>query len=283
MDPPLPSLTSVWHNGAYPAISPSRPELSAAGKTVIITGAGSGIGRAAAQAFDSAGAARIVLIGRNKENLEATKATLKCHTSIHSADVRDEKAITSLAAMTGTWDVMILGAAYISELVSIKESFVDDWWRTLEVNLKGIMITSHAFLPTANPTHAAIVGFTSAAAFTAARPSNLSSYVTSKLAIIKFIEFLAVENTNLFAAAMHPGFIETSTFNDSGADASQLPMDSIEMPANFLVWLTSPEGSFLNGRSVWANWDVDELKAKAEDIQSGNLLTSGVHGWPFTP
>jgi len=39
MDPPLPSFTSIWHNEPYEAVSPSRPELSAAGKTVIITGA----------------------------------------------------------------------------------------------------------------------------------------------------------------------------------------------------------------------------------------------------
>lgn len=43
MAPPLPSFTSTWHNDTYPAISPTRPELSAAGKTVIITGAVSGL------------------------------------------------------------------------------------------------------------------------------------------------------------------------------------------------------------------------------------------------
>lgn len=39
MQPPFPSLTATWHNESYPAISPIRPELSAAGKTVIIAGA----------------------------------------------------------------------------------------------------------------------------------------------------------------------------------------------------------------------------------------------------
>lgn len=48
-----------------------------------------------------------------------------------------------------------------------------------------------------------------------------------------------------------------------------------------MVWLTSAEADFLNGRSVWANWDVDELKAKANEINSGLLLTAGVYGWPF--
>jgi hypothetical protein len=39
MNPPLPSFTSIWHNAPYEAISPSRPEMSATGKTIIITGA----------------------------------------------------------------------------------------------------------------------------------------------------------------------------------------------------------------------------------------------------
>lgn len=56
---------------------------------------------------------------------------------------------------------------------------------------------------------------------------------------------------------------------------------TVDLPAEFTVRLTSPEGSFLNGRCAWANWDVDELKYKAEQIQSRLLLTSDVYGWPF--
>lgn len=57
----------------------------------------------------------------------------------------------------------------------------------------------------------------------------------------------------------------------------------VQLPAHFTVWLASPEAAFLNGRSVWANWDVDELKAKAEAIQQSQLFTAGINGWPFTP
>lgn len=57
----------------------------------------------------------------------------------------------------------------------------------------------------------------------------------------------------------------------------------VELPANFMVWLTSPEASFLNGRYVYANWDINELKARAEEVQSGILLTAGISGWPFAP
>jgi len=48
-----------------------------------------------------------------------------------------------------------------------------------------------------------------------------------------------------------------------------------------MVWLSLAEAQFLNGRFVWANWDVEELKAKAEEIESTNQMVVGFNGWPF--
>jgi hypothetical protein len=55
----------------------------------------------------------------------------------------------------------------------------------------------------------------------------------------------------------------------------------VSLPAAFHVWLTSPEARFLKGKYLWANWDVDELKAKAKEIESGSFLNIGLVGWPF--
>lgn len=281
MQPPLPSLTTTWHNKSYPAISPSRPELSAAGKTVIITGAGSGIGRATALSFARAGASNIVLIGRTKATLQETQGLLPCSSSVHVASVTDEKSISDIAAAVGAWDVLVLAAGYLSKPVSIQESTTEEWWQSFETNIKGTMVTSKAFLPAANPSHAAIIALSAGIVLPPTMLKGLSAYATSKLALIKVIEYLAVENPSLFAAALHPGIIETTMFKKTGADPASLPLDALELPGDFMVWLTSKEASFLNGRYVWANWDVDELKAKAEEIQAGLLLTSGVYGWPF--
>jgi len=49
-----------------------------------------------------------------------------------------------------------------------------------------------------------------------------------------------------------------------------------------MVWLASPEASFLSGKLVWANWDVEELKAKAEEISSNTFyMTTGSLGFPY--
>jgi hypothetical protein len=57
--------------------------------------------------------------------------------------------------------------------------------------------------------------------------------------------------------------------------------DLVSLPASFNVWLASPEARFLKGKFLWANWDVDELKAEAKEIEAGTQLSIGLVGWPF--
>lgn len=95
-----------------------------------------------------------------------------------------------------------------------------------QTNVKGTMIATKVFLPTANPTRAAVVALTAAVVFPAARLINLSAYISSKLTLIKMMEFLAAENPTVFAAALHPGMVDTNILRSSGADPSKLPMDS---------------------------------------------------------
>ncbi len=44
------------------------------------------------------------------------------------------------------------------------------------------------------------------------------------------------------------------------------------------MWLASDEAAFLRNKFVWANWDVEELKARAEEIQTSSLLTVSLNG-----
>jgi len=55
----------------------------------------------------------------------------------------------------------------------------------------------------------------------------------------------------------------------------------VSLPATFNVWLASSEAKFLKGKFLWANWDIDELKERATEIEKGTLLSVGLVGWPF--
>lgn len=57
--------------------------------------------------------------------------------------------------------------------------------------------------------------------------------------------------------------------------------DHVSLPASFNVWLASPEAAFAKGKFLWANWDVDELKANAEEIQNTTKYDIVLGGWPF--
>lgn len=63
------TLTTVAHHESYPAISPARPELSQAGRTVLVVGGSTGIGYSIGESFAAAGAARVILTGRRPEAL----------------------------------------------------------------------------------------------------------------------------------------------------------------------------------------------------------------------
>ena len=56
---------------------------------------------------------------------------------------------------------------------------------------------------------------------------------------------------------------------------------AVSLPGSFNVWVASPEARFLKGKFLWANWDVDELKARAEELREGTQLSIGLVGWPF--
>jgi hypothetical protein len=55
---------------------------------------------------------------------------------------------------------------------------------------------------------------------------------------------------------------------------------AVELPGTFVVWAASDEAKFLNGKFVWAHWDVDDLKAMKKDIEGTDKFTLGLLGWP---
>ncbi|KAF3031502.1 hypothetical protein E8E12_000854 [Didymella heteroderae] len=100
---------------------------------------------------------------------------------------------------------------------------------------------------------------------------TLSAYQSAKLAQVKILEFLTAEEKRLDVVSVHPGTIDAGMFRSAGIDSSTMPMDTVDLPAHFLVWLSTSIARFLNVKTVWANWDVDELKAEAEESRAVRL------------
>lgn len=290
MKAPFPSLTENYHNASYDAISPTRHELSVANKTIIVTGGGRGLGPEIAKAYAAAGASHLVLLGRTQTTLSRTAEEIKkgfasVSVSTHTADVADEAAIAQAAEKVGKWDVLILNAGLLAEPHSIETSDPADWWRVFETNVKGAMVTTRAFLPSRN-NDASIVGVNANMITTpVSSPFALgaSAYVCSKMAQIKLLEFVSAENPDLFVVSVHPGVVDTDMAKAIGLH-DKIPLDfwdDAKLPAHFLLWVVSKEARFLKGKYVCANWDVEEMKGMAKQIETTRILEGQIHGWPY--
>ncbi|MCJ1322344.1 hypothetical protein MMC15_007692 [Xylographa vitiligo] len=295
MKAPYPSFTAEWHRDTYATIDPQRPELSAKGKGVVVTGAGSGIGRETVKAFAIAGASRFALLGRTVATLEETKRIVEAEypavqCTTYAVDVADEVAVQKSAADFGTWDVLVLNAGRALKPTPIIETNILDWWNIMETNLKGAVVAVHAFLPTrssaASIDLALSIGINAGMInIPATRPpaTGSSAYITSKIAQVKLLEHVAAETPDVFVVSVHPGIVKTAILDNSQLHTKDFLFDDVNLPAHFNVWVTSPEAKFLRGKFVWANWSVPELMTRAKEIEETPILTSNILGWPFHP
>jgi NAD(P)-dependent dehydrogenase (short-subunit alcohol dehydrogenase family) len=144
MKAPFPAPVNNWHNDTYASIDPKRPELSAKGRKIVITGGGYGIGRATAEAFAVAGASSIAILGRKEAPLLETKkhieSTYKVSVTTHIADITDEAAVKKAAKEIGEWHVLDMNAGYFSEPAGTLESSADEWFKSFEVHTPPLLI-----------------------------------------------------------------------------------------------------------------------------------------------
>ncbi|MEV5921172.1 SDR family oxidoreductase [Streptomyces pseudogriseolus] len=202
------------------------------GRLVLVTGAGSGIGRATALAFAEAGA-RVVAVDRDTGAAHRTAGEAWARGAAdawaETADVADERAVEKLAervtAAHGVVDVLVnnagvgLGGAFL-------DTTTEEWKRVLDVNLWGVIHGCLHFgrrmAERGQGGH--IVNVASAAAFQPSRA--LPAYGASKAAVLMLSESLRAElaERDIGVTAVCPGFVTTgitSTARFAGTDAEE--------------------------------------------------------------
>jgi NAD(P)-dependent dehydrogenase (short-subunit alcohol dehydrogenase family) len=272
------SFTPTYHHDSYPAIE----GLSAAGKVVFITGGGRGIGKEAALSFAKAGARAVIITGRSTASLESAKVELekaypKVPVRTFAADVVDAAAVNAaFKAVQKEFrqvDVLISNAGILPPAGPVLSEDPIESWKGFEVNIGGTINVVRAFLEVAPKEGAVLINVSTAVAHLYFPGGQ--AYGASKAAVITWLDYIRRERTGLRVINIHPGVIET----DMGVASGFKGQDTSALPANFQVWLTTPEADFLNGKMVWANWDKDELLAQKKDIIDNHKLEMALTGY----
>jgi NAD(P)-dependent dehydrogenase (short-subunit alcohol dehydrogenase family) len=234
-----------------------------ADRSVLITGAGSGIGRATAERLAAEGA-RLTISDVNADGLEETAST--CRTSgvpvtAVVSDVSDEAAVADLVAGAvgefGRLDVLV-NVAGILQFKDFRLTTLADFERIIGVNLTGTFLTCRDAMPHLLESQGNIVNITSTAAL-AGHPWT-SSYSASKGGVLALTLTLAVEFGKLGVRcnAVAPGSINTPIQNafelPEGADPKLLhrimPLDRMRGPENVagaVAFLGSDDAAHVNG------------------------------------
>ncbi|KFA54583.1 hypothetical protein S40293_02238 [Stachybotrys chartarum IBT 40293] len=279
------TFTKTYHNTTYAAISPTRPELSYAGKNVLVTGGGSGIGQAISIGFAEAGAKSVTILGRRVERLQQGLAEIKeaagdtpTELLYEAADIAEPsqlaKAFESVAAKVGKIDVLVSNASAAGTVGKLTDLKPGDLADALRTDVVGALNVFQAFIPVAGPSPI-VLNTSSALAYIDPYP-NIAIYVAAKAAALRIWQAVAVEHPELRLVHIQPGYIPTA-INNYAKDAT----DSFELPRHFYPWVGSDEAKFLRNKFVWANWDVEELMERADEIAGSQLLTIGLEGAPM--
>lgn len=204
---------------------------------VVITGAGSGIGLATAQAFARRGA-KLHLVDIHDARVQEAAAELRRMGSVahpHVADVREPEALEALAervyAEHGRCDVLVNNAG-VAHGALVQETTLEDWRWILETNLWGVIHGVHAFVPRMidQGGKASIVNMASLAGLVGF--PSMAPYCTSKFAVVGLSESLGAELRpyGIHVTAICPGIIDTdivraARFQGSLADSRRRVMD----------------------------------------------------------
>lgn len=215
--PQFVSFTKKWHSEPSPSISPTRPELSAKGKNVIVTGGGTGIGKAIATAFAQAGAKSVSILGRRVDRLKETAAVITAlapkgteilykQTDLQNRGQIDE-ALKSITDQVGKIDVFVSNAGYLPPVGNLDDYDVETFMSGFELNVRTAFNVIQAFIKLA-ASEAVLLSISTAMAHFAPAPGT-SAYTVSKAANLKMVDCFAKENPHLHVVNIQPCWTPT--------------------------------------------------------------------------
>jgi NAD(P)-dependent dehydrogenase (short-subunit alcohol dehydrogenase family) len=285
----------------------TQPQL--AGSVALVTGGGRGIGRLLALALANAGAA-VGLIARCAEQLAESVQLIEAAggtAAAASADLADPEAaaaaVDRLRHQLGPVELLVNNAGINGPVGPAWDVPEQDWWHTIEVNLRSVTLCSRLVLPEMVTRHRGrIVNLTSQAGVF--RWPLASAYSVSKAAVIKFTENLAHETKRygISVFSVHPGLLpiglsEPALANTAPADSPQGRLEEWvrqelatgrgarpHQVAQLLLRIATGEADRFTGRHLSVHDNLNTLLSRTDQIlrddfySSRNELTYSIRG-----
>ncbi len=255
-------------------------------RVAIITGAGRGIGQAIALAYAREGA-RLVLAARKISELEDTAAQVdKLGQSplIVPTDVTDpdqvDRLVRSALESHPSVDILVNNAGIAGPLGPIQGNDVASWLETINVNLNGTFLCCRAVIPAMiRQGGGKIINLAGAGAISAW--ANMSAYCSSKVAVVRLTEVLAVElkDYEITVNALGPGSVHTRMWDEMTVAAGEVGATAIHETglrvtsgggapiddcAELAVFLAGDASRELSGRLISAV--TDDFRSLAPEI-----------------
>jgi NAD(P)-dependent dehydrogenase (short-subunit alcohol dehydrogenase family) len=199
-------------------------------RVCMVTGAGQGLGRAVALEMAAEGA-KVVLLERNPETLVSVASEIAArgsHAEPYPLDITDYDAygrvVSDVLRKLGKIDVLVNNAAINPPAKTILEDTLEDWRRTIQINLEAVYMGSKLVAPhMAQRKDGRIISIASIQGF--ASSGTVGAYNAAKGGIIAFTKSMAVElgPYNILVNAVAPGFMSTPMSIINGVNETETP------------------------------------------------------------
>lgn len=262
-------------------------------RTIVVTGASSGIGAALTRALAGDGHRLFVCARREKELAEVTEQGRLA--TYRALDVTDVPGMTDFARLVateaGTVDALICCAGAYGVIGPAHKVDPEEWWGTARVNLFGTFLAANRFVPLMQGSaDARMINF-SGAGFGAL--ANYSAYASAKAGVVRLTEIMAAElkPLGITVNAIAPGFVKTAIHDATlaaGPDVAgaafyamtqeRLKTGSvpIETEIDCVRFLLSPAARKLTGKTISVAvdpWSTPAFAEHAEGISASDLYT----------
>ncbi|HEX8398635.1 MAG TPA: SDR family NAD(P)-dependent oxidoreductase [Pyrinomonadaceae bacterium] len=246
------------------------------GKTALITGAGSGIGKAAALLFAKEGA-KIAALERDEEDLQKTVAKIKRAGGEAVAVVADissalemRRALEKTIESFGRLDIVFANAGINGVWAPIDELEPEEWDKTIETNLRGTFLTAKYAIPHLRKQGGSIIITSSINGTRIFSNAGATAYSSTKAAQVAFAKMAALElaKHKIRVNVICPGAIETNIEESTEKRNIEKAREPVEFPegttpltdgepgtaeqvAELVLFLASDAASHITGTEIY--------------------------------